>query len=67
MLTRKVRQPPETARAQVRRWTARCSVAPTDDEVLQAAMDLVVVHRISILDAVIMATAASAGCDLLLT
>ena len=43
------------------------SVVATDETVLDAAMDLAVSHALQIYDAIILAAAASSGCDLLLS
>lgn len=67
VLTRKARWPATEAREAVTRWMARALPIPTTATVLEDAMTLAVAHRLASWDAVILAAAAEAGCEALLT
>ena len=67
VLTRKARWPAAEAREAVTRWLARAVPIPTTEAVLEDAMAIAVAHRLASWDAVILAAAAEAGCDTLLT
>lgn len=67
VLTRKASLSAADAARSVGRWKEVCEVVDTTDAVLAAAIDLAAEHHLMIWDAVILAAAASAGCDLLLS
>lgn len=67
VLTGKAGRSPALAREAVLSWRDAISVRDTSSSAFLAAMDLVVDHRLSIWDALILAVAADAGCRLLLT
>ncbi len=67
VLVRKAGQSPAEARAAVLTWRDSFEVAETSDAVMVAAADLASQHHLSIWDSVILATAAHAGCRLLLS
>jgi predicted nucleic acid-binding protein len=48
-------------------YSATANVVATSPDTLGAALDLIAAHGLSFWDAVILATAAEAGCDLLLS
>ncbi len=48
-------------------WIGRAQVVEAFADVIKAGIDLAVRHRLSIWDAVVTASAADAGCDLLLS
>ncbi len=56
-----------TARKIVEAWTLTFILVETSGSVLMAATELAVEHHLQIWDAIILAAAASAGCDLLLS
>ena len=65
VLTRKAGWAPASARAAILTWSTAYQVATTSPEVLVDAMELAVSHRFSLWDAVMVATAAQNGCQLL--
>ena len=67
VLTRKARWPAAKARAAVLSWHDACLVADTTAAVLLEAMDLAAMHQHSLWDAIMLATAAQAGCRVLLS
>jgi predicted nucleic acid-binding protein len=67
VLTRKARWPAVKARAAVLMWYDACLVADTTSAVLLEAMDLVAMHQYSLWDAIMLATAAQAGCRMLVS
>lgn len=67
VLTRKAGVSGESARATIMSWADAFEVEGTTPEVLVRAADLAASHRIDIWDAVILSTAASSGCRLLLS
>ena len=67
VLTRKVRRPPDIARAAVLGWSDAFTPIETANETLISATDLAVDHQFPIWDAVILASAATADCRLLLS
>lgn len=67
VLVRKLRLHPEEARLRVLRWSDLYPVIGTDWPVLRAAMVLTSTHKLRSWDAIVFASAAEAGCDLLLS
>ncbi len=67
VLTRKAGRTPADARLAIRRWEDAAVTVPTDAGVLADAAELVVAHRLSFWDAVIIAAAASSGARTLLS
>jgi predicted nucleic acid-binding protein len=67
VLVRKAARPPADARAAILSWCDAFAVVETSPAVMLAASGLAVDHQFSIWDAVILCTAAEAGCRLLLT
>lgn len=67
VLTAKLGRSPDTARDAILSWRDALPTRDTNSAALLAALDLVVDHRLSIWDALILAVAADAGCRLLLT
>lgn len=67
VLTRKARWPAPKARAAALAWHDACLVADTTAAVLLEAMDLATLHQHSLWDAIMLATAAQAGCRVLLS
>jgi predicted nucleic acid-binding protein len=67
VLTGKVGRSAVDARAAILSWRDAFQARDTSATALLAAMDLVVDHRFSIWDALILAVAADAGCRLLLS
>jgi predicted nucleic acid-binding protein len=65
VLVRKGGRSAVAARVAIRNWQAGYQLAGTSPEGLLAAADLAAEHRISIWDAVILASAAEAGCQVL--
>ncbi len=55
------------ASARVRRVAAACEIAPVTEAVFEAALDLAGDHDLQIFDALILAAAVEARCDLLLS
>ncbi len=67
VLTRKARRPPSVARTVCADWARNYEVIPTTAAVLSDAFDLATQHRLATWDAVILAAAARADCDYLLS
>ncbi len=67
VLVRKAGRTPETARNSLLGWQNSFPVIETSHPILLAATDLAVDHRLSIWDAIILASAESASCRLLLS
>jgi predicted nucleic acid-binding protein len=67
VLVRKAGRSPEEARSSVLGWRDSYDVADTTAKVIIAAADLATQHGLGIWDSVILATAADAGCRLLLS
>lgn len=68
VLLGKGKRPPEEARSIVVNWrNAAPTLVDTTAEIMMAAMDLVVSHRLSIWDSVVLSAAGDAGCSLLLS
>ena len=67
VLVKKARRTPAEARAAILSWHDSFEVADTSAKVIIAATDLASQHQLGIWDAVVLATAADAGCRLLLS
>jgi predicted nucleic acid-binding protein len=67
VLLRKAKRSRTAARAAVLTWHDLYETVDTNFSVMGAALDLAVDHQLSIWDAVILASAAQAGCRLLLS
>ena len=67
LLVRKAGRAPAKARTAILSWKDAFPLIETSAEVMLAAADLATDHQLSIWDAVILATAADAGCRLLLS
>ena len=67
VLVRKGRLDPVQARRIANLWIGRTRVVDTTTLTMESAMDLVASHQLTIWDAVVIAAAAEAGCDLLLS
>lgn len=67
VLTRKAGRSREAAREALLTWRDAFAVADTSDDVMLMATDLAASHELSIWDAVILSTASSSGCRLLLS
>ncbi len=67
VLTGKVGRSATDARAAILSWSDASAVRETSAAAFLAAMDLVVDHRFSIWDALILAVIADAGCRILLS
>lgn len=67
VLIRKQKTPPSVARAKVQEWIDTSIVIPTRQEILEAAMDITILHQLQIWDAVILASAEASGCSWLLS
>ena len=67
VLTRKGGFSRTEAAATVAAWMDESEVIPTSGDVLADAFELAVRHRLQVFDAVILAAAAAARCDLLLS
>lgn len=67
VLLRKGRWAAEDAEREIARWRALTIPIPTTSEVMEAAIGLASAHRLAIWDSVMLAAAAEAACDLLLT
>ncbi len=55
------------AAGQVRKWVAFVDPVPTDETTFGAALELATDHNLQIYDAIILAAAVDARCDLLLS
>ena len=67
VLSRKLSISPETARMKVLDWSNTYSVIDTSGAVLEGAMELAGRHRIAFWDAIVLSSAADAGCRQLLS
>ncbi len=67
VLTGKGRMQAVAARPIVERWRMLAHIAPTAAATVAAALELVTAHRLQFWDAVILAAAAEAECQLLLS
>jgi predicted nucleic acid-binding protein len=67
VLIGKARRPAQEVRAAILSWADTYACLATDLSIMIAAQDLVADHQFSIWDAVVLASAASAGCRVLLT
>jgi predicted nucleic acid-binding protein len=67
VLVRKAGCSPLEASGRLRAWTDRAAIVDTDAAVFDAALDLASDHGVPIFDAVILAAAVEARCDLLLS
>jgi len=67
VLVRKVRVSRPGARDLIITWTTTYAVASVTESTFLAAIDLATTHQLAIWDAIIVATAADAGCQVLLS
>jgi predicted nucleic acid-binding protein len=67
VLVRKAGIPRSDARDAILTWTVSYAVSSASAGTLLAAVDLATTHQLTIWDAIIVATAADAGCRLLLS
>ncbi|MHB8530185.1 MAG: PIN domain-containing protein [Caulobacteraceae bacterium] len=67
VLVRRARRSPASASAAARAWARRADVVASDRQGLEDALDLAADHGLAIFDALILAAAAEARCDLLLS
>ena len=67
VLVSRRRLSPREASAVVGGWIARADIIATSETTLAAALDLAADHALQIFDALILAAAAEARCDLLLS
>ena len=67
VLTRKAKWPAAQARSAVLAWADSYAVADTTPEVLMEAMEIVITHKLSFWDSIMLATAAQAGCRTLMS
>ncbi|HZK98618.1 MAG TPA: PIN domain-containing protein [Caulobacteraceae bacterium] len=67
VLVRKGRKTPEEASARVRLWARDAELIDTDAAVFDGALELASNHGFQIFDAIILAAAVEARCDLLLS
>lgn len=67
VLTRKARRERTAVREAVLSWTRSCEVIATTPAVMLEALEIAARHQVPIWDAVMLAAAASVGCDLLLS
>lgn len=67
VLVRRARQTPHAATLRVRRLALSCLAVPTSEQLFDDALTLAADHRIQIYNAVILAAAAEAGAELLLS
>ena len=67
VLVRKASRSAVTAHAAILNWCDAFQLAETSGAVMLAASDLAVTHKLGIWDAVILSSAAEAGCRLLLS
>lgn len=64
VLVRKSTRPTTAIRAAIDEWALKGEVVDTSAAVLSSALDLSVAHQLSTWEAIVMAAAADAGCDL---
>lgn len=67
VLVRKAALPPKQARAAILSWGDAYTLIETSTSVLLAAADLTADHNLTIWDAIMLSSAAAAGCRLLLS
>jgi len=67
VLVRKAHTPRAAARDVVLGWTATRAIASANEGTFLSAIDLAATHQLVIWDAIIVATAADAGCKVLLS
>jgi predicted nucleic acid-binding protein len=67
VLARKAGFPLEAARKAILDWSGIFDIVDTTSDVLLAAADLAVAHRLQIWDAVLLSAASQAGCQVLLS
>ena len=67
VLVRKLRLPPLEARIKVQGWASGYRTIDTSAAILADAMELAAQHRVAWWDAIVMASAVSAGCRELLS
>ena len=67
VLVRKVRLTPAEASARVRLWARNAELVDTNAATFEAALELAGDHNLQIFDALILAAAVEARCDLLLS
>lgn len=67
VLLRKGRWSAEDATREIARWRALTTPIPTTVDIMEAAIALATAHRFALWDSMMLAAAATAGCDLLLT
>jgi predicted nucleic acid-binding protein len=67
VMTRKFNKPRTEARERVKAWSRRLTCHAADESVFESALDAAATHGLKIWDALILATAADAGCHMLLS
>lgn len=67
VLVRRLRLAPSIASARVAEWAGQGEPVFADQATFDAALELAAAHRLAIFDAMVLAAAAAAGCDLLLS
>ena len=67
VLVRKARTPRADARLTILGWTTSYAVSSATGATFLAAVDLAAAHQLAIWDAIVVATAADAGCEILLS
>ncbi len=67
VLVRKTSCPTADAAGRVKRWIELYEVIPTDAALLESATSLVAAHRIGFWDSIVLASAAAAECEVLLS
>ena len=67
ILLRKARFPAETCAATIGKWVALATIQQTDAKTIAVALELAITHRLQFWDAAILAAAAEAECQLLLS
>jgi predicted nucleic acid-binding protein len=67
LLMRKLKRSPEQARTAILAWRDAYALVETSEDVLIAAVELAVVHRLSFWDGIVLGAAREGGCRLLLS
>lgn len=67
VLTRKARMPPATALDRAEHWSSLLELAASDEETVLSGLQLAARARLHVWDAIVIATASRARCDILLT
>jgi predicted nucleic acid-binding protein len=67
VLVRKANRPRATAATAILSWGDAYPLVDTSSDVMVAALDLAVAHKLGIWDAIVLSAAADAGCRLLLS